>query len=362
MSRAKIIRAIVAKDFRELSRDRFYVVVSVLGIVFYVAIFWILPSRVDETLKLGVHGGAFGEILATLTGDETGLRFEEFETEADLEAAVAGETDSDVVAGVSFPPDFVSTTAAGGRSTVTVYVPGDLPDEIRFAVSAFVREMAYTVAGNPPPVMPPDPTELVLGVDRVGAQVSLQERMRPLLVFFILILEILALGSLVASEIQQRTVTAVLTTPARISDFLAAKGIFGTLLAFGQALLLLALIGSLGTSPDLMAVILLLGAILATGIGLVAGSFGKDFITIAFISVAFMVPLMVPAIAALFPGTASAWVRALPTYGLVQAIVGVTTYGERWAETMPNLALLAAWCVAVFAMGWMILKRRVATL
>lgn len=357
MSRSRIIAAIVAKDLRELSRDRFYMIISVLGIVFYVAIFWVLPNSVDETISLGVHSPD-----GALQGFAQGFEFESFPSAADLEAAVAGEGDVTVAAGISFPAGFAGAVAAGEQATVTVYVPGDLPDEIRTAVSAFVKEIAYGIAGDPPPVAVLDPTEIVLGVDRSGDQVTLQERFRPLFVFFILLVEILALGSLVAAEIQQRTVTAVLATPARVSDFLAAKGIFGTMLAFGQALVLLALLGSLGTSPDLLVVILLLGAILATGVGLIAGSLGKDFISIAFIGVAFMIPLMVPAIAALFPGSASTWVTLLPTYGLVQALVGVTSYGDRWAETMPDLVALASWCVVLFTAGWLIVRRRVATL
>ena len=177
--------------------------------------------------------------------------------------------------------------------------------------------------------------EIILGEDRAGNQVSLQQNMGPLLIFFILMVETFALAGLVASEIQSRTVTAVLITPVRMSEFLTAKSIFGTLLAFSQAVLLAILIGMLGTSTVALLITLLLGSLLVTGLGLVAGSSGKDFMGILFWSMLFMVPLMVPAIAALFPGTAAGWVAILPSFGLIEAIVRTTAYGESLVDILP---------------------------
>jgi ABC-2 type transport system permease protein len=73
-----------------------------------------------------------------------------------------------------------------------------------------------------------------------------------------------------------------------------------------------------------------------------------------------MVPLAIPAFSALFPGSAAPWVQALPTHGLVQVLLGVTAYGEGWADALPDLAALAAWCAVVFGAGVVILARRVA--
>ena len=59
---------------------------------------------------------------------------------------------------------------------------------------------------------------VVLGEDRTGAQVSLQERMRPLLAVFVLTMEALALASLVASEIEQRKENSSESVTARTSS------------------------------------------------------------------------------------------------------------------------------------------------
>jgi hypothetical protein len=102
--------------------------------------------------------------------------------------------------------------------------------------------------------------------------------------------------------------------------------------------------------------------VLVTGFGLFAGAFGRDFLGTLFIAFFFMIPLMIPAFGALFPGSTAAWIKVLPTYGLVEALVGVAVDGESWAEVTPVLLLLAAWSVAAFAVGALALRRRVATL
>ena len=74
-----------------------------------------------------------------------------------------------------------------------------------------------------------------------------------------------------------------------------------------------------------------------TGFGLIAGSAGKDFIETLFYGMAFMIPLMIPAIAVLFPGSAAVWVKILPSYGLVQAVVQSSAYNAGWLEVLPHL-------------------------
>ena len=72
--------------------------------------------------------------------------------------------------------------------------------------------------------------------------------------------------------------------------------------------------------------------------------------------------MMIPAFSLLFPGSASVWIQAIPTYGLVQGIVDVTSYGAGWAESLTNLALVAGWTVAAYIVGLGILTRKVQAL
>lgn len=353
--RAGIIRAIVGKDFREFGRNRFFLLITFLVLVVWVVVFWVLPDSVDETLRIGVSG--FEELPV---GGQEGIEVVAFSSAEDLRTAVE-EGSEDVIAGLAFPPDFQATIAAGEQPTVVMYVPAGLPVSQQTAMEAIVGEIAYAFAGAPPPVNPITEAQ-ILGVDRVGDQISLQQQMRPLLLVFVLMVETIALAAIVATEVQLRTVTAILATPARVVDFIAAKGVFGTALAFSEAALLALLIGALTVNAPAVLATLLLGAVLVTGLGMVAGTFGRDFMETMFVAIIFLVPLMVPAFGALFPGSAAWWVKLMPSYGLVNAVQGVTIDGESWADIGGALALLAGWSALAFAVGSWALRRRVVTL
>lgn len=356
------VRAILAKDLRLFSRDRFYAFITVLGLVLYVAVFWLLPAEVEETLTIGVHlpgGEALLEEGLEDTAEE-GLEVVGFASAAALEDAVrAGE---EVLAGLAFPDDFLAATAAGQRTTVRVLVPGAAPALLGDALSAAVRELAAAVTGQDPPIVLPDEEALIVGVDRAGQLLSLRAQLRPMLLFVVLLVEMFALAALVAAELSQRTITAILATPARIRDVLIAKAVLGTGLALTQALLLGALTGAFSRQPLLVASVLLLGAVLVTGVGLLVGSLGQDFVAIVFWSMLAFVPLIVPAVALLFPGSPGWWVQALPTYGLAEILVQATGYGTGLDQLVGELALLAGWCVITFVVGSVVLARRVVRL
>ena len=359
-SRLGIITTIVRKDFKAFVRDRLYLFLSILGLVAYVIIFWVLPDTVDETVTIGATGAGIQELLAQATGEDqaAGLDAVAFDSRETLMTAVEAG-DEDVALGLAFPDDFFQSVAAGLPTTVTIVATAEVPPELRDAMESFVREAAFAISGSPLPV---DFQEEILGVDRVGNQVSLREQFRPLLAFLVLLIEMLSLAGLLASEMQSRTVTAVITTPARVSDFLIAKIVFGSLLAFSQVVLLLLAIQALDTQPLLMLTFVLLGSLMVTAFALIAGSYGKDFINVLFYSLIFLIPMMIPAFSLLFPGSASFWVQAIPTYGLVQGIVDVTSYGAGWADSLTNLGLVAGWTVIAFIAGLGILARKVQTL
>ena len=219
-----------------------------------------------------------------------------------------------------------------------------------------VREIAFAIAGYELPVVEPAEERVVLGPD--SGPVPLRDRMRPLYAFMVLIMEAVALGTLISSEVQQRTLVAMLATPARVSDVILSKGALGTLIAFTEAAVVLLLVRGFGPSPGLVLLALFLGAVLVTGVAMIAGSAGKDLMGTMLNGMVILLPLAVPAFAVLFPGTPGFWVMVLPSYGLVRAILDTSVNGLGWAESLPELGMLAAWCVAIGGLGIVVLRRR----
>jgi len=390
VSRASIIGSILKKDLKEYSRDRLWMFLTMLVLILMIVVFWVLPDTVDESISVGISGLGDPAALAALqTTEAEGLRLVSFGSAEQLESVVAGNAeawqtngqtlvipdDSDaekpegakkanVDIGLAFPNDFLAATSAGRKATVDVFVDSQVPEEITSSMSSLVRELAFGLAGSQLPVDTLDAEEIyrVLGEDRAGNQVTPQESFRPMLVFLVLLMEMFGMSSLIAREVQSRTVTALLVTPATVGDVLTAKGIGGAVLGLGQAVILLAAINVLGHEPLLIITLMLLGAIMVSGTAMIAGSVGRDFLTNLMFGMMFMIPLMIPAFAVLFPGTASGWIRVIPSYPLVQGLVNVGTYGDGWAETLPEVGALFSWCLVLFAIGWMVLKRKVETI
>ena len=364
-SRLAIIGTILKKDLTESLRDRLWILLSALGLVFYVAIFWLLPATVDETLTVGIrHTGMDFALQELREAEEEGLKVVVFETSEQMKSAVAGgqETEKDVQIGIDFPDDFLARILWRQKTLVRVYVAAGIPEEYKRAAKSMVREIAFHIAGDRLPITEPDEQAVILGRDRLGNQIPFRDKMKPMLAFFVLMFEAFALASLISSEVQTKTVTAVLVTTARIGDVMAAKIILGTLLAFVQAVLLLLAVNALRGGVILLLLIVLLGALMVTGIGMITGSAGKDFMATLLYGMIFMALLAIPAFGPLFPGMSSPWVKVLPSYGIVEGMLGTVIYGRGWTESAPYLVLIIAWDIIIVGSGWMVLKKKVETL
>ena len=365
-SRAGIVAAIVRKDLTTFGRDRLWMILTPFALLIFVGIYWLMPARVDETLVVGVHPPAMAAALKLAMGvaaDDPALTVVPFD---DVEALAAAVADADAVpeglerplVGISLPLDLLLRARLGQPATATVFVGTNVPAEVRSAMATAVREVAATAAGAPLPVAWTADDVVVLGTDRAGAQVAVRERMRPLMAFVVLLTESLALASLVSVEVSHRTASALLATPARTVDVLLAKGLVGTLLAFAQALVLLIATSAFGPTWPVLLVAVLLGAMMMAGIGMLTGAAGHDFIGTLFYGMGFLLVLMVPAIGALFPGSAAAWVQVIPSYGLVEAMVGSSVYGLGFSDLAGPLLAAAGWVVVVFVLGWWALGRK----
>ena len=370
-SRTAIVAAILRKDFTAYSRDRLWVILSALMLVLLIVVFWLLPATVDESVEVGIAHRDLGELADQLTAGnvEEGIRVVEFPSDEALRRSVGGEKAAPggedlppVQIGLSFAPDFRQAVSAGRESRVTIYLDSGVPPEIRSTMGSFVRELAFSLAGEELPVTEPQQEEIILGEDRAGNQVSPREQLRPLFAFMVLLVESFALASLIAEEIQARTITALLVTPARTADVLAAKALMGTLLALGQALVFLLAVRAFYGNAGALLLAIVLGAVMAAAVGMIAGAAGKDFMGTIFYGVLFFIPLAIPAFGSLFPGSASTLVQVLPSYGVVETIVGATAYDEGWGALGPKLGMALAWDAALLGLGFFILKRKVETL
>jgi ABC-2 type transport system permease protein len=373
VSRTALVWAIVAKDLRSFVRDRLWVILTPFSIAFVALAFWIAPNTVDDTISVGVCPPEAMELFSYVVDeeDEEALEFVTFHDEARMVDAIAGELEDptpeekEVSLGLTFPEDFAGALEAGARPTVTLYVDARVPPQLQRALASETREMAWVMRtglqGRDPRAEQPvvyEPERMVLGEDRADNPVPLREKVRPMLAVLILMLSAIAIAGLVAVEIEQRTVTALLVTPARIADVLVAKGITGTVLGLSQVLLFLLITWSFGAHPWLVVLLLTLGAAMMAAVGLIAGAAGRDFMTTMFFAIALIIPMTIPTFAVLFPGSTSLWIRVMPSYGFTEALVQLLGYGRSPGELVGYVLLTLAWTAGLFLIALVVLRRR----
>jgi ABC-2 type transport system permease protein len=347
----RAIRALLKKDLALFRSDRFYFLITVIGLIFYIGVYFLLPRTVNEDLKLAVYAPVLPPAFGQLTG-QAGTEIRLFDSVDGLKQAVQ---DGDYQAGIVLPADIMTTWAAGGIPRVTVYYVASSSPEVSLAITTLVKELAYAQTGQK---LNFQTTEKVLGPDLMGSQIALRDRMRPLLAVFILLVEILSLASLISVEIDQGTAQAILVTPLRPRDLFLAKGILGVGLALGQSVLFMLLVGGFNHQPLLIFTTLLLGSVMVVGLGFLLASLARDVTVVTGWGILVLIILAIPGFGAAIPGLLSSWTKIIPSYYLTDAVSRVANYGEGWAQVGFDLAILAAFTTAVVALGLLALRRR----
>jgi len=346
----QIVSALISKDFKLYFRNRFFTLITVLGLVAYIAIYFVLPRTVDETLEIAVYAPVLPPILEQ--AGSQGLELELMESEEQLKEAVVG---GEYLAGVVVPPDLMDKLMSGEKGRLDVYFSAETPEELRNSIKVLLEELAYLQTGQ---MLSVRVSPEVLGRDMVGIQIPIRDRLLPMLAVVILMMEMLGLASLISSEVVSRTVQALLITPMTVRGLFAAKLIMGASLAFAQALLFMAATGGLSQQPLIIILALLLGAIMVTGIGFLVASGSKQMTTVMAWGMPAIIVLSVPAFGVLVPGTVSDWVKAVPSYYLVDAVYQAANFNTGWSDLWNNLLVLLGFDIAFVWLGIMVLGRK----
>ena len=347
----RVIKALVAKDFSLFFRNRFYALITVLGIVFYLIIYFVMPSSVDEELEIGLYAPVIPPVFELIQQEE-GLEFEMFESEEALKEAITGGA---YEAGVALPADIMEKFASGQKPHIILYFSADTPDEIKDTIETMVRELAYLQTGQSLAI---DISAEILGPDMLGEQIPIRDRLRLLLAVMLIMFEMMGLASLISEEVEQGTIGALLVTPMRVRDLFTAKLIMGVSLAFIQGILFMAIVGGLNNQPLIISISLLLGSILFTGTGFLIASLARDMLTSMGWGITILLIYSIPAFGIMFPGTITDWAKAIPSYYLADTIHQASNFNAGWGDVWANLLILLAFNLVIVWGGIMALRRK----
>jgi len=346
----RIITALVSKDFSLFFRNRFFAIVTVIGIIFYIVVYFVMPRTVDENLEIGIYAPvmlpAFEEV------QHEGLTVQVVKSEEELKEGVI---EGDYVAGIAIPADITGGLGTEQKPRLNVYFASDVPDEIKDAVEFLIRELIYQQAGQ---ALTIEISEEILGPDMMGMQVPPRDRIRPLLAVMLLIFETFGLASLITEEVERRTLQALLVTPVTVKNFFVAKGITGIGLAFIQTALFMAIVGGLNQQPLIIIITLLLGAVMVTGIGFIIASLAKDFMSVMAWAMVALIPMFIPSFGVMFPGSVTGWIKFIPSYYVVDTVHRTASFGAGWGDIWLNLLILVGVDIVLVWIGILALRRK----
>jgi ABC-2 type transport system permease protein len=346
-----VIAALIRKDFTLYFKNTLFAFLTILMLVFYAVIFFLLPNQVDETIELGWVGptlpGTFMEDL-----EAEGLILRMFASEADLQAAIQA---GDEQIGVALPEDFVQQIRSGAKPRARVYIQSEVPEEFRDIYSLVIEEMSYFFSGQ---TLNIEAEEIVMGPDMAGQQIPPRQRIVPLLAVFLLMVEMMGLASLLTGEIETGTLQALMVTPLTTVGLFISKGIAGVLLVFFQVALIMLITGGFRNEPLLLIVALLIGALMVTGTAFLISAVSRDMLTVIAWGMLAMFLMAVPSLNILMPGLTTQWVRLIPSYYLIDPIYRIINFGAGPADVAVQLLILLAFSIILYGLGIWSVRRR----
>ena len=282
--------------------------------------------------------------------DMAGIELTVLDSAAELKHAVEA---NDYDAGLVLPAGFDEAVRSGQKPHLEMYISGESYASNRIILSVTTLDLVRAVEGRTPPVD-------VKLVQSGNAGLPISIRLVPILVMYALFVAGAFLpASSIVDEKVHGTLTAMLVTPAKLSEILTAKAALGALMAFLMSIVTLLLNNAFGSNwPEVVAVVLL-GAVFASLIGLVIGSLAKDGAMLFTIMKSSGILLFGPVIFYIFPEWPQWIARLFPTYWMIDPIWRVAVLGEGVGDVWRSIAIaVGIGCALVLVVARLSLRLR----
>ncbi len=326
------IWVILRKDLALGPRSPIFLYAVALPVVLTAVFQFAFGSLFEPEPRMAIVDDGASQITASVR-DMEGISLTVLDSADDLRRGVEAN-DYDV--GLVLPAGFDDAVRAGERPPLEMYVGGESLASNRLILSVTTIDLIRAVEGGAPPV----DVELVQSGD---AGLPIAVRLVPVLVMFALFVAgaFVPASSMVDEKIRG-TFTAILVTPARSGEVLAAKASLGVILAFSMSLATLLLNNAVGSNWAHLLVVVLLGAVFTALLGLLIGTVAKDGATLFTIVKSSGILIFGPVIFYLFPEWPQWIARLFPTYWVIDPIWRVAVLGEHLGDVWLPMAVAVA--------------------
>ncbi len=340
MSVGRVLR-LAGRDLRAGPRSPVFVFVVVMPLLVTLLARFVLVSLLDPSPRLGLAAPGGSELVEAVSGMEgvTLLTAGGGELTAMLER---GEVDVALFVGEGFEDSLraglrplldMRFSTAGHQSSRML---------LAIAVMGLVREME--AGDEPPPVS-------VEVVTPEGEALPLSDRILPGILLFVLILTgTFGPAFMLVDEREHGTLQALLVTPVRLREVMAAKGLTGFAMTIVMAYATLLLSGISAAHPAALLACLVTAAFVCVGMGLVYGTLAPDAKSLYTLVKSLNILLVPPVVFYLFPDWPSWIARIFPTWWFMDPLYRVSLRGHGledvsgtlWVALLIGAALLAS--------------------
>lgn len=242
--------------------------------------------------------------------------------------------------GIILPAGFDQALRSGGKPPLKLYFSGESYAMNRLIVVVSILDLVRALEGRQPPVT----VELVKLEE--GPPQPLHVRFIPVIIFFSFALAgIFAPASMLVDEKVQRTLTAVLATPASMKEILLGKGLVGVVLSFALALVSLLLNGvRVGDFGGLL-VVLLVVSVFWSCLGLIIGLLARNPEMLFAVVKGAGAFFFGPAVFYIFPDWPQWIARMFPSFWAIDPLWQLIANDAELADVLPSLAIVAGMCL-----------------
>lgn len=328
----KRIWRLFRKDFALGPRKPFFIWAITLPVALTLVFQVAFGSLFEPKPRLGIVDEGRSEITAAVK------QMKEFELSllhdtGELKTRVES---NDLDAGLVLPAGFDNAVRAGERPLLEFYIGGESLASNRIIISVTTIDLIRSIEGDEAPVL----VETVQFGEE-GLPISI--RLVPLIVFYALVMAgVFVPGSSLVEEKETGTLTAVLITPARFNEVLAAKGLFGFVFTTFIAAATLLLNQAFGTRPLHVLAVIAVAAALNTLLGLLVGVISRSSTMLFTLIKGAGIFLFVPVIFYIFPEWPQWIAKIFPLYWIIEPIWQVSVMGEPLGEVWIELAVALA--------------------
>lgn len=322
-------------------------IVAPIGISLVISL--VFGTLINETPRLAILDEGDSQFVDIASGYSSMITTE-YDTDAELRQAVESGGAS---LGLVLPPGFDRTVAEAAETNITVYIWGEGTIEHFEILDINIVNIILELSGKEAPVN----IETISLGDGVG--VPWNDRLLPFIVLYTVVLAAVMLPAMaVITEKEKKTMAALAATPATLGEIFVSKGVIGALLSLLMGIVILLINQAFGVQPWLLVLVLGLGAVMGTIIGLLAGAFLKDITSLLAFSKIGGFVLSVPGIIYMFPQIPR-WIGYLfPTFYIVEPIVELSQRGGDWHDIALNVFILVGLIVLLSVILSIVLRKK----